>query len=86
MLSSICNGLTRYWRRRLRFDQKGRLPQPGYLAAESGVVDIEDGFKTVCALTRMPRCKARMVEWWLGWLGGADQYKLWHPTDHMFSD
>lgn len=20
------------------------------------------------------------------WLGGTDQYKLWHPTDHLFSD
>ncbi len=70
----------------MRFDQVNELLQPGYLAIESGVVDHADGFKTVCALTRMPRAKAKMVEWWFGWLGGTDQYKLWHPTDHLFSD
>lgn len=70
----------------MRFDHVNDLLKPGYLAIESGVVDHEDGFKTVCALTRMPRTKAKMVEWWFGWLGGTEQYKLWHPTDHLFSD
>ena len=42
----------------MRFDQVNDLLKPGYLAVESGVVDHDDGFKTVCALTRMPRCKA----------------------------
>jgi len=27
-----------------------------------------------------------MVDWWFSWLGGTDQYKWWHPTDHVFSD
>jgi hypothetical protein len=70
----------------MRFDQANDLLKPGYLPVESGVIDLEDGFKTVCALTRMPRARARMVEWWFGWLGGTEQYKLWHPTDHLFSD
>lgn len=70
----------------MRFDQVNDLFRPGDLAMESGVVDHEDGFKTVPALCRMPRAKACMVEWWFGWLGGTDQYKLWHPTDHLFSD
>ena len=70
----------------MRFDQISDLWKPGYLAIESGVVDHDDGCKTVCALTGMPRCKARMVEWWFGYLGGTAQYKLWHPTDHLFSD
>lgn len=70
----------------MRFDQVNDLLKPGYLGIESGVVDLDDGFKTVCALTRMPRAKAKMVEWWFGWLGGTEQYKLWHPTDHLFSD
>lgn len=70
----------------MQFDQVNELLKPGYLAIESGVVDHADGFKTVCALTRMPQVKAKMVEWWFGWLGGTDQYKLWHPTDHLLSD
>ncbi len=70
----------------MRFDQINDLLTPGYLPVESGVVDHDDGFKTVCALARMPGCKAHMVEWWFRWLGGTEQYKLWHPTDHTFSD
>ncbi len=62
------------------------LMKPGYLPVESGVVDHADGFKTVCAMTRMPHCRAKMVEWWFSWLGGTDQYKWWHPIDHLFSD
>ncbi|MEO8242663.1 MAG: hypothetical protein ABI832_10135 [bacterium] len=70
----------------MRFDQANDLFQPGYLPVESGVVEHEDGFKTVHALCRMPRAKAKMVEWWFSWLGGTEQYKLWHPVDHLFSD
>lgn len=70
----------------MRFEDVNDLIKPGYLKIESGVVDYDDGFKTVCALARMPRCKAKMVEWWFSYLGGTEQYKLWHPTDHIFSD
>jgi hypothetical protein len=70
----------------MRFENANELLKPGYLRLESGIADYDDGFKTVCALTRMPGCKAKMVDWWFGWLGGTDQYKLWHPRDHVFSD
>lgn len=70
----------------MRFEDVSDLLKPGYLKFESGVLDHDDGYKTIAALTRMPGCKAKMVHWWFGWLGGTDQYKLWHPTDHMFSD
>jgi len=70
----------------MRFEEASDLLKPGYMKFESGVADYDDGFKTVAALTRMPRCRAKMVHWWFGWLGGTDQYKLWHPTDHLFSD
>lgn len=70
----------------MRFENVADLLRPGYLAMESGVESFDDGFRTVSALTRMPGCKAKMVHWWFGWLGGTDQYKLWHPADHLFSD
>ena len=70
----------------MRFDEINDLLKPGYLPIESGVVEYPDGMKTVCALTRMPRCRAKMVEWWFAWLGGTEQYKWWHPADHLFSD
>ncbi|MCR5855759.1 DAPG hydrolase family protein [Mesorhizobium sp. J428] len=70
----------------MRFEDANQLFQPGYLPVESGIIDFEDGYRTVCALTRMPRCRAKMVAWWFGWLGGTEQYKIWHPRDHVFSD
>ena len=66
--------------------QVNDLFEPGYLPFESGYADLGDGRKVVAALTRMPGCRAKMVDWWFSWLGGTDQYKLWHPTDHLFSD
>ncbi len=68
------------------FSQANDLLKPGYLPFESGYRDLENGKKVVAALTRMPRCRAKMVNWWFGWLGGTDHYKLWHPRDHVFSD
>jgi hypothetical protein len=62
------------------------LLNPGYLAFESGYRQLSAGKQLVAALTRMPACRAKMVRWWFSWLGGTDQYKLWHPTDHVFSD
>jgi hypothetical protein len=70
----------------MRFENVADLLKPGYLPLESGVEAYDDGFRTVAALTRMPHCRAKMVHWWFGWVGGTDQYKLWHPTDHLFSD
>lgn len=70
----------------MQYEEREQLLSPGYLPFESGVIRHEDGFVTVGALTRMPHCRAKMVDWWFGWLGGTDQYKLWHPRDHVFSD
>jgi hypothetical protein len=70
----------------MEFAEANDLLKPGYLPFESGHVAFADGRRTVAALTRMPRCRAKMVHWWFTWLGGTDQYKLWHPTDHVFSD
>lgn len=70
----------------MRFEDRNDMLEPGYLPLESGIQRYEDGTVTIAALTRMPRCRAKMVHWWFGWLGGTDQYKLWHPVDHIFSD
>ena len=67
------------------FKDVNQLLDPGYLAFESGYKDLADGKKLVAALTRMPGCRAKMVDWWFSWLGGIDQYKWWHPTDHVSS-
>ena len=70
----------------MEFEHANDLLKPGYLPFESGHVEYPDGRRTVAALTRMPRCRAKMVHWWFSWLGGIEDYRLWHPTDHVFSD
>lgn len=70
----------------MRFEDRNDLLKPGYLPLESGIIQYDDGHCTIAALTRMTGCRAKMVDWWFGWVGGTDQYKLWHPTDHVFSD
>ena len=70
----------------MEFEQANDLFKPGYLDFESGHKELKDDRRLVAALTRMPGCRAKMVNWWFSWLGGTQQYKLWHPRDHLFSD
>jgi hypothetical protein len=70
----------------MEFEQANDLLKPGYLPFESGYKELSDGKRLVAGLTRMRGSRAKMVHWWFSWLGGTDQYKLWHPTDHVFSD
>jgi hypothetical protein len=53
---------------------------------ESGWIRHPDGRAHVAARTHMIGCKARMVEWWFGYVHTTEHYKWWHPRDHVFSD
>lgn len=70
----------------MEFAEANRLLDPGYLPFESGYKALSDGKQLVAALTRMPGCRAKMVDWWFSWVGDTKEYKMWHPTDHVFSD
>src|SRR5438270_81849 len=69
----------------MRFEDANDLLKPGYLPFESGYQQIEDGKWVVAGLTRMPGCRAKMVDWWFSWLGDIEWYRLWHPRDHVYS-
>ena len=62
------------------------LLKPGYLDLESGYVRLPDGQLHVAAWTTMFGCKGRMVEWWIGFLETTEQYKWWHPKDHVWCE
>lgn len=70
----------------MRFEDANDLLKPGYLPFESGYRETDDGKWSVASLTRMTGCRAKMINWWFSWLGGSDWYRLWHPTDHVYSD
>lgn len=70
----------------LRFEDANELLKPGYTPFESGYQELEDGKWVVAALTRMPGCRKKMVDWWFSWVGDIETYRFWHPSDHVFSD
>jgi hypothetical protein len=69
----------------MQFEDANDLLKPGYLPFESGYQELDDGKWVVAGLTRMPGCRAKMVDWWFSWLGDIEWHRLWHPTDHVSS-
>jgi len=57
-----------------------------YLEIEDGHGLTKDNMYHVAASTYMPKCSSEMIDWWFGFIHTTEQYKLWHPRDHVFSD
>ena len=47
---------------------------------------LPDGTGLVAARTIMPGCKGAMIDWWFSHIHTTEQYKEWHPTEHVWSD
>ncbi|KAJ9647978.1 hypothetical protein H2201_001346 [Coniosporium apollinis] len=62
------------------------LLEHDYLPFEVGYAINADGMHHIAASTYMKGCTGRMIDWWFGWIHHTEQYKLWHPRDHVFSD
>ena len=70
----------------MQLSEANQLLEPGYLPLESGYLRLEDGQLHVAALTTMVGCKGRMIDWWFGFLRTTEQYKWWHPKDHVWCE
>lgn len=70
----------------MQLDEANQLLEPGYLPLESGFLRLPDGQLHVAARTAMPGCTSRMIDWWFGYVRTTEQYKRWHPTDHVWCD
>jgi hypothetical protein len=57
-----------------------------YLPFEAGYALNSDGMHHVAASTYMPNISGDMIEWFFGWITNTEQYKLWHPRDHVYSE
>ena len=70
----------------MELDDANLLLEPGYLGFESGYTRLPGGQLHVAARTAMPGCNSKMIDWWFGYVRTTEQYKRWHPTDHVWSD
>lgn len=70
----------------MRLDEADQLLEPGYLPFEAGFRRLDDGQLHVAARTSMPACKGSMIDWWFGFVRIPEQYKWWHPRDHVWCD
>jgi len=70
----------------MRLDEANELLQPGHLPFEAGFLRLDDGQLHVAARTTMVGCKGRMVDWWFSYLETTEQYKWWHPIDHVWCE
>jgi hypothetical protein len=70
----------------IRLSDARLLLQHDYLPLEAGHGLTDDNMHHVAASTYMPNVSAKMIDWWFGFIHTTDQYLLWHPRDHIFSD
>ncbi|HYC54375.1 MAG TPA: hypothetical protein VEL28_05505 [Candidatus Binatia bacterium] len=70
----------------MRLKDADRLLDAGYTELESGFTRLADGQLYVACWTLMPQCKGAMVDWWFGYLRTTEQYKWWHPRDHVWCE
>jgi hypothetical protein len=70
----------------MRLDQANRLLEREPLELETGVVRLEDGALHVAVLTPLRGVEGRMVDWRFGFLETTEQYKWWHPRDHVWCE
>ena len=69
----------------MRFEDRGSLLAPEELPYLSGVERLADGILHVAVLTRMPKVSPPMIDWWFGeYMQTTEQYKRWHPRDHVW--
>lgn len=59
---------------------------PGYLPLETGYTRLPNGQMFIAVLTKMPGCTGRMIEWWFGYAGDTEKYRMWHPDAHVVGE
>ena len=57
-----------------------------YLPFESGWMRLDSGVIHIGVRTHMIGVTPAMIDWWLGFVHHSDEYRWWHPRDHVWSD
>ena len=60
---------------------------PNYVEFKSGVDRLRDGTIEVSSLVKLQEVTSSMFLWWFtDYLQTIEQYKMWHPEDHVWMD
>lgn len=69
----------------LRFEDKDKLFDEGYLPGEFGVFRLPGGGFSVANKTDMPGVTPEMFDWWFAWHGlDPMRYIIWDADDHYY--
>ena len=60
-----------------------RLLESNGLPMEAGYRTLEDGMKMVASIHHVPGVKGAMVEWWLRRRKTDQEFRMWHPKEHV---
>jgi hypothetical protein len=63
-----------------------RLLDPAPMPLEMGYERLSNGVLHVACRTDMQACSGDMLQWWFRSRPNSQQYRWWHPTDHVSSD
>jgi DAPG hydrolase PhiG domain len=69
----------------LRFEDAHLALDPAPMPLEMGVSRLDDGTLLVASRVDMPHCSGPMFEWWFRFRPDTNQYRWWHPLDHVSS-
>ena len=70
----------------MQLSEANQLLNSLYSPFESGWKRLDSGVIHIAVRTPMPGVAPEMIDWWLGFLHHTEEYKWWHPRDHVWSD
>lgn len=70
----------------MRFCECERLLNPAPLQIETGVERLESGGLHIAVNSILEHCTADMLEHWFAFGCNSDEYRLWHPGAHIYSE
>jgi len=69
----------------MNIEESNQLLDTFYLPLETGWERLDSGVFNIAVRTPMVGCTPAMVEWWLGFLHHTEEFRWWHPRDHIWS-
>jgi hypothetical protein len=60
-----------------------RLLESDRLPLEAGYCTLADGMRMIASIHHVPNVTGKMVDWWLRRRKSVEEFRMWHPTEHV---